>query len=130
MQLQIDPLVDADGGDLLDVAGTRAEGQTIQGMHRALLFARGWIGSGFLLVRDELWDGADQGQQSQAQTKQQERGLAKAGFHADSGRIRSLYYEPRRGEKLLPELILAAPGCRCQSRTSGQRKRRGGHGEC
>jgi hypothetical protein len=40
MKLEVDPAVDAYGHDLLHLAGTRAEGEAIQGMHRALLFAR------------------------------------------------------------------------------------------
>jgi hypothetical protein len=40
MKLEVDPAVDAYGHDLLHVAGTRTEGEAIQGMHRALLFAR------------------------------------------------------------------------------------------
>ena len=41
MKLEVDPAVDAHGHDLLHVARTRAEGEAIQGVHRALLFVRG-----------------------------------------------------------------------------------------
>ena len=38
-ELQINPLVDSHGLDLLNVPGTRAEGQAIERMHRAPMFA-------------------------------------------------------------------------------------------
>jgi hypothetical protein len=48
MKLQVDPAVNAHGHDLLHVPGTWAEGQAIQGVHCALLFARSRLdGLGF-----------------------------------------------------------------------------------
>ncbi len=80
MELQIDPLVDAHGDDLLDIARPRSKGQAIQSMHRALLFARRQDRQAFLLVRDQLRDRADQGQRSRLRHSRTSAGLPKLDF--------------------------------------------------
>jgi hypothetical protein len=60
MQLQINPPVDAHRHDLLHLSWARAEGQTVERMHRALLIARSGIGGIVLLLREQLRDGARQ----------------------------------------------------------------------
>jgi hypothetical protein len=40
MQLEVDPAIDAHGHYQPHVTGTRAEGEAIQGVYRALLFVR------------------------------------------------------------------------------------------
>src|SRR5450631_2597669 len=110
MKLQVDPVVDADRHDLLDFARPRAEGEAIQRMHRALLFARAGVRRLLFFPGEQLGNCA-----GDTQSQQNRCDSAEAKCHAG---MTLLQYEPGKRKKLLTLRILAGRGSDGRTSTS------------